>query len=1076
MDTRISLKNNTVLKPDGGSLSYIVKNEIARGGSCIVYDAVYQLTSGEEKPVRLKECYPFNLNVKRNLDGSLESGQDDVDYFEAIKDGMRKAYYDGSGLFVTSGLTNATSNMLHCFEKNNTVYVPSVFLEGETLSFDTFSSLKDCISIVKTVACVVARIHQAGYLYLDVKPENVFVITNAEGKGATELVQLFDFDSLVAVDSLKNPEKKNFRLSYSQGFAAIEHQMGNIKKLGYYTDVYSVGALLYYLIFGTAPSAFACEEDAVYDYASSKYGDTGYQDRLFFRLDEFFHRTLANYYPDRYQSMDHVVEELKALTSLADTTVAYVYSTSVSQHQAFVGRERELGELQSWLRSENEPCLFLTGMGGIGKSSLMRKFITVQRRYLDTVLYLDYRGNFCDTFVDDFQVQINNVEKNPEETKEDYFLRKVKWLRRLLNGTNSLIVIDNFAGDTKKDFRRVLDIGVKTAVLSRETKSVNSYAHIPLEALEDKKKLYRLFEVYVQRQIAEDEFSCLDSIISHVAGHTLVLELIAKQIRKSYMTIQQAEKLVKESGFTGMASERVPYEKDYETGQETIKNIVSAVFFYKEQDTEKRKLLKAVSMLKSRRASVLVLSEMLKLPTKDGLNELCEEGWLTEDGMNIYMHPVICETVEGWEWLLEYLDCAETMMNYLFKRLKLEGQKERYPLPHLKVNHFLRDTTEKNAFLKKWTEKRVAKMGITGEIWKERVSRGKDETPSDPEKVKMLLELSEGVLESCQGIEALREKDIYVNLMGTALANMPREKEEFIIRHTEELIQHTACNNGYMIMRLYKNLVSIYNERMDFETAENLLNRIKKFIRGYDHYVNAQYYDILADFYDARLGGQYNLDNEYGDLESLKKAVDKSIASVKKVHGKYHADFMIQLLLGKVNIMIRSTPEKKKEIMHLLRHLKELIEKNTQCYSRDRVDYAMSCAWYYTLSDPEEDAVEKFCEAAKKIAEKTCTTGLDYIDVILIPHANMLTEFGDFDRASQIVYEGIEKCSHSPEMAAYIRKKMDLYGYLLEIYYYAGDPNRSREIARLIEQENEQNELKGIRKEIPEEIQQFMQQ
>ena len=69
--------------------------------------------------------------------------------------------------------------------------------------------------------------------------------------------------------------------------------MGQIARIGFYTDVYSVGALLFYLIFGTPPSSADCEESAFYDFGKSKYGDTAYQGRLFRKLNDFFHRKLC---------------------------------------------------------------------------------------------------------------------------------------------------------------------------------------------------------------------------------------------------------------------------------------------------------------------------------------------------------------------------------------------------------------------------------------------------------------------------------------------------------------------------------------------------------------------------------------------------------------------------------------------------------------------------------------------------------------------------------------------------------------------------------------------------------------
>ena len=101
MDTRIALKENTVLTC-GKGISFVIRNEIARGGSCIVYDAVYR-AAGEEKPVRLKECYPFSLEIRRMETGELKAAEGDEENFEKAKAGLRRAFHEGNGLSYTPG-------------------------------------------------------------------------------------------------------------------------------------------------------------------------------------------------------------------------------------------------------------------------------------------------------------------------------------------------------------------------------------------------------------------------------------------------------------------------------------------------------------------------------------------------------------------------------------------------------------------------------------------------------------------------------------------------------------------------------------------------------------------------------------------------------------------------------------------------------------------------------------------------------------------------------------------------------------------------------------------------------------
>lgn len=1031
MDTRMALKRNTVLSC-GDGFRYVVKRELSRGGSCIVYDAVYQV-GGDEKPVRLKECYPFNLEIERLETGELRSAHGDRERFEKAKNRIRKAFREGNGLFLTKGLTNAVSNMMHCFEQNNTIYIPSVYLEGETLSCNTFSSLKDCISIVKTVSNVVDRIHQAGYLYLDIKPGNVYVLTDASGKCATELVQLFDFDSLVEVEDLKQGNVETFRISYTKGFAALEHQMGQFSRIGFHTDVYSVGALLFYLIFGTPPRAADCEERAMYDFEKSKYGDTGYQDRLFQKLTEFFHHTLANYRFDRYQTMRETAEKLAELIQLADKTVPYVLSTTVIPGRCFIGRKSELLKLREWSEQEADRCLFLTGMGGIGKSSLARKFLLTESENFDTFLYLYFQNSIQKLITDDNGLQINTVEQEKEETETDYFNRKLRTLKRLLVGKRALLVIDNFHGEITEDFLKVLGVGWKVLVLSRAVPPSDDYAHISLEAFQNRGELYRLFEQYAGRQVGKEETVNLDHLIEKVEGHTLAMELIARQIRKSRLTIAEAERLAESSGFSGMAPEKIRYEKDNRTKTETIRNIISAVFFYHGEESEKRRILKVLSLFGQKEVAIHMFMEMLDLSSKGLVNELEEEGWLIISGTQLSMHPVIQEAVALWKWEKQYRADAGLVMEYLYTCLKPEADHGEYQI----ISH-------------------------------DNLKRG-----TDQRKVKELVQLSENVLENCGLEESLRKTEIWKKLQGLVLLCMPVYREKYIIRHTRILMEDSECQKGDMMMRLYQKLLSVYLERHEIQKAWKLLGKIKGLARGKNYYVKAQYYDMMADYYDTCLDGQYASNDEENNLGKLLKAIEHSILYMRMARGERRDILLTEYMLNKANVLIRSIPEKTVEIKKLLNRAGKWIQKNTQTCSKLRWSHMMSLAWYYTLSEPDEETAEFYCQSAETLVNYTCETELEYIDTIVIPHANMMTEFDNLEKAKKILLDGIHICERYPEMFPYIRKKRNLYDYLLEVCYYSQNKEECRRVIQHIEKETKCSQKSEILCEIPEEIRRF---
>ncbi len=71
------------------------------------------------------------------------------------------------------------------------------------------------------------------------------------------------------------------RTSYTKGYAPLELQSGKLHQLGPWSDVFSLGAVLFSLLWKRTPIAFDCEMDAAYNYDTYAYAETAYQDRFY---------------------------------------------------------------------------------------------------------------------------------------------------------------------------------------------------------------------------------------------------------------------------------------------------------------------------------------------------------------------------------------------------------------------------------------------------------------------------------------------------------------------------------------------------------------------------------------------------------------------------------------------------------------------------------------------------------------------------------------------------------------------------------------------------------------------------
>ncbi len=1007
MDTRKALINGTILKfynHSNGLTVYTVNKEIARGGSCIVYDASYTNNAGSSKTVRIKECYPFKLNISRDQSDFLIAPTAQSAEFEKCKDKMKNSFNICNDLFSTDKLTNSISNTLDIYEANNTVYIVSTYSQGEELANKKINTLKECITIISSTAKTIKKIHDKGYLYLDIKPENVFCLYDT-----AEIIHLFDFDSLIPLSD--HPIKQNIsvKISYTKGFAALELQTGNLKKIGKHTDVYGIGALLFYLIFGHAPSALDCESDAAYNYSESVFPTDKYNDKVFGMLTEFFHNTLANYYLDRYNDMEQVILHLDEIKKYADLSVPFIYSTKMSRLKFFIGRADEMHSLNQWLNQNERNCMIITGMGGIGKSSLIREYLSVMDSCFDNILYVNYKESIQRTITDDEQIKINNIQKDDNESIYEYFIRKLNIIRKLILNKHTVIVIDNYNGEFKAELNEILKLDWKIIIITRSKSLVQNFDTLHLNAIQDRQELYKMFSYYIKREIDKNEYVYVDNIISKVFGHTLILELISKQISISYLSISEASDIIDRYGFSSIAPEKVDYIKDNYMYHETINNIVNVLFESSDLSPTQKIILNTLSLFGMSKTNIRIFSEMLELHSKDDINKLISDGWINIEHNNIFMHPVIIETIRQWQWTDEFIAAALKIINAIFKKIK-----------PINTNQGLQN-------------------------------------PESHKKLELYIQYSENILESCQDNKIICTSKIYQELLYNTIINMPRDRENYIVEKSAELLINYDVLSKNNIIDLYDKVISIYEEKKDLENAWILIKQAKSFTKNCkDNTISGLYYDILAGFYDTKLNGFYDTQSSKDkvNLKNLIGSLNKAIHYLKKSNTNDGRYSLCECIVSKAIVLIRSCPKHTRKIHSLLILSDKIIKNFFPNNSNILFSYNMACAWYYTISEPEEKLTYTFIDNACKAAENTYYSDLDFIDSIIIPRANIDLEWQKYDSAAQQIISAIDICKNHNGVIPYIRKKKDLYNCLLDIYSFSQDSEKYKAIIEQIENEN----------------------
>lgn len=1067
MRERKSLKPNTDIRftnHTGGAMHYVVGEVIGMGGSCVVYDGHYINNAGTKNTVRIKECYPYKLHIEREENGNLIVEENEKAKFEEYKERIRKSFDIANAFHQTSGLTNLTSNVFDRYEGNNTVYIVFSYTEGSTLAEAELASLSDAIHTVISVSKGVEKMHDNGYLYLDVKPENVLIFHETP-----DLIQLFDFDSVVPIDADENITE--YRISYSNGFAPLEQKTGRMSQIDKHTDVYSIGALLFYLLFGRAPKATDCGFDVSYDYEKLKWNML-FQQKVYKELSVFFNHTLQAYYKDRYQTVAEVIAQLEVIAKYADLPVPFICTGYVSNGGSVIGREKECREIEKWCSGISN-LLFVTGMGGIGKSTIVRKFASDNKERFDNLIYIQYKDNIIETLADDMQFCINGYEKNEEETTREYFWRKLKAAKELTDDTDSVLIVDNFSGAIDNDFLKLLKVNWKVIVVTRSDMSETGYDCQKIKAFRNKEEQYRLFEDNMGRKIVTEEYRKLDRIIELVAGHTLALVLVAKQIAKSFIDIGTALSLVETNGFAGMAPEKVKYMQDCKEYYDRISAIIKAVYDVSVLSEDKKKCLKVLSLFDVKGIGVKEAKELLKLKSLDDIHELVDLGWIELSENQVSMHPLIQETMHQIPWTNEYRKIAVDEMQMLFKEIKLNGKQEEYPKKLYERNKKNKQNVEQSDLTDKLVRRMLHKKGVLEEVTCKRIlSDGISHLP-DYKKLRDALNTSKSVLLHSGKDNILNNEKVYKDLLFATLINSPKDQEEYVIGNCEKLFSDKDCINPYTIMELYDYVVYLLCQKQDYDEAAKYLDKAKSFAQKWkDNYIWGLYYDMLMDFYEELLNGAYYSDNEdeVALMNKMFVTIDKAIHYMGKSKHKMAKNRYAKYVLGKAALMIRSIPEKSRKIKSLITSTKKIIEQNTLDYAEVRSVYYMVWAWYYTLCEPEIKAAYMNLKKAAAINEARNISELDQVDYFYIPAANMMCELGEIEYTMSLLDEAYKICDTHIDEIPYIRKKLDLLEYQLQICYGEGDMERSHNYLNMFDAVNQEAKEYDICKVIPDDV------
>ena len=989
MDGREALKEGTRLKlsTQTGYTAFTINKEVGRGGSCIVYDASYSDNRDNQKLVRIKECYPYSLHLKREANGFLCVPEGEEEAFHRAKERMERAYQRNEELFGKASLTNVVSHTSDIYEAYGTVYIVSVYLHGRTLAQYQGDSLQDLVSLFIATAKVLKGIHEAGFLYLDVKPENILTI-----EGSFDLVQLFDFDSMVPISGSAGEER--YRPSYTRGYAPLELQKGRREDLGRYTDLYSLGAVFFYMLWHKTPTALDGEPDAVYDFENSAYGKGRYQDRVYRLITEFFHKTLASYPGDRYQDAGEAIRALEEMDRLSDAHRPYLRSSLISPLPAFYGREGELSLLHSFLWEKDYPTVSLYGMGGMGKSSLVREYLSRYSDDWDAVLWLYDQEKLFDVIADDGQVQLSTISRIQEESKKEYIERKKKALSLLASEQRILFIIDNFSPYHLEEVKAFSSLGVHVLLVSREALPEGMYPSLYLREMEEE-NLSRLFSYFGHCDVDEEENrSCFLRIAKAVSSHTLLTELIARQVARSFLSLSVAAQMVEEIGPSLMPGEEIDYVRDLSAYHGSIVKILDRLVQIDHFTREDRGILKLLSLFDAPGVGEELFCSLAGIEGeaekkgrkeekergegKELLRSLEAAGWLKKEGEALFLHPLMQDYVRSWDWEPYEKERANQMMDRLYERILPKGERE---------------------------------------------DSGK-QFPLDYRPLYELLKVAKQMLDHLGFASASSE-----NLSYRYLMDAPMDQEDEVSKGMFSLIRQQRYLSPEKVLQLYNTVARMMQGLYEPEDGLKVLKEMRRylFLHPRAYYASVYHQCMAVILHNA---------NEFGNLKKVLREEGYAIWYAKLSRKPEAKKQLAGCLLDKARTIISAGLERK-EARELLEEARVILEEHASLMDYENYQYHCNAATLEGLDGNLEEA-EKHLQATNEIAYAAPDSDKSIVDHLMEEICPIRWIIGQHDLAVEALYEAIRLCEKHEESFRYREARFNAYLYMGRCWADAG--------------------------------------
>ena len=301
----------------------------------------------------------------------------------------------------------------------------------------------------------------------------------------------------------------------------------------------------------------------------------------------------------------------------------------------FWGREREQFDLREMLAKGGH--YLLSGMGGIGKTELVKQFIRycVKNKKVDYIGVIPYENQFAESLLRAFSGK-------QEKTFRESFKEVIGELKQLASQKKVLLFIDDVTKNVQEDeYLAVLEKVPATIFMTSRLADIDGFEMYPVKEL-SKDACELIFRDSYKRLMKPEDLQELNILLDdNICRHTLTIRWLGQATYAMNWSVEELLKKLEKKEESILWKEKKRHV--------SLKDMYLQLYTKTGLHMKEKAFLEIMASLPSRKYPVSFLYTyfgiFMEENKQDFLHRLCNRGWLESKDESVFMHPVIAESI-----------------------------------------------------------------------------------------------------------------------------------------------------------------------------------------------------------------------------------------------------------------------------------------------------------------------------------------------------------------------------------------------------------------------------------------------